>query len=58
MTLTKNKPYSNDAACHHRRHFFLPIILQNMTAAIVLAAVAASHGPVIAAGDGLPYWLR
>ena len=37
---------------------FLPIILQNMTAAIVLAAVAARHGPVIAAGDGLPYWLR
>ena len=43
---------------NHRRHFFLPIILQNMTAAIVLAAVAARHGPVITAGDGLPYWLR
>ena len=39
-------------------NFFLPIILQNMTAAIVLAAVAARHGPVITAGDGLPYWLR
>ena len=37
---------------------FPSIILQYITAAIVLTAVAAIPGPTIAAGFTLPYWLR
>ena len=36
----------------------LSIILQNTIAAPVLTAVATIPAPTIAAGFGLPYWLR
>ena len=38
--------------------FFLSMTLQNTTPAAVLAIVASSAGPAIAAGSTLPYWLR